>query len=107
MPEGLPFKPVGEVIRNFTLENGAVVLRPYFSQVELRRHEGGLVVMEVRPLVDYALSRLSIFANGVQIEEDARQTFIEQVERKMSEWGGAIRITKDSGLFIAQKVNFT
>jgi hypothetical protein len=63
--------------------------------------------MEVRPLVDYALSRLSIFANGVQIEEDARQTFIEQVERKMSEWGGAIRITKDSGLFIAQKVNFT
>lgn len=105
IPEGMPFVPVGEVIGNFTLENGADVLRPYFNQIELRRHEDGLVVREARPLVDYALSRLSIFANGLQIGEDGRRRFIERVERKMDELGGTIRITKDSGLFIARKVS--
>jgi SAM-dependent methyltransferase len=103
MPEGLPFKPVREVIGNFTLENGGELLERFFGNVELRRHVDGLAVTEVRPLVDYALSRLSIFADGVQIGEDVRQMFIERVARKMNEMGGMIRITKDSGLFIAQK----
>jgi SAM-dependent methyltransferase len=103
MPEGLPFKPVGEVIGNFTLENGGGLLEQFFGRVELRRHEDGLEVTAVEPLVDYALSRLSIFADGVQIEAEGRQAFVERVERKMGELGGVIRITKDSGLFVARK----
>jgi SAM-dependent methyltransferase len=103
MPEGLPFKPVGEVIQGFTLENGTEALRPLFREVELRRHKDGLVVTEVRPLVDYALSRLSIFADTVLIDDSARQRFEEKVARKMDEAGGAVRIRKDSGLFIARK----
>ena len=103
MPEGLPFKPVGEVIGNFTLENGGGLLEQFFGSVELRRHEDGLEVTAVEPLVDYALSRLSIFADGVQIGEEVRRSFIERVKTKMHEQGGVIKITKDSGLFIARK----
>ncbi len=103
MPVGLPFKPVGEVIGKFTLENGLGILRKYFSEIELRRHQDGLIVTEVRPLVNYALSRVSIFADAAEIRQDVRHKFIEMVEKKMDENGGVIRITKDSGLFIARK----
>jgi SAM-dependent methyltransferase len=102
-PEDIPFKPVGEVIGKFTLQNGGELLGRIFGEVELRRHKDGLLVTEAEPLVDYALSRLSIFTDEVQIGEDVRQMFIERVECKMDESGGAVRITKDSGLFIARK----
>jgi ubiquinone/menaquinone biosynthesis C-methylase UbiE len=102
-PEGLPFQPVGEVIGKFTLQNGGEQIERLFEEVELRRHEDGLVVTEVRPLVEYALSRISIFAGETPISHQIRQEFMEQVAQKMAYSGGAIRITKDSGIFIGRK----
>lgn len=102
-PEEVPFRPVGEVIGQFTLQNGGEKLGRFFAKVELRRHKDGLLVTEARPIVDYSLSRLSIFAGKVQIEEKVRRNFIEKVERMMRKQGGVIQITKDSGLFIARK----
>lgn len=103
-PESVPFMPVGEVIGKFTLQNGGERIGRIFGDVELRRHEDGLVVTEVKPLVDYALSRISIFAGEATVNQKMRQRFMEQVAQKMDELGGSIRITKDSGLFIARKV---
>lgn len=103
MPAELPFKPVGEVIGNFTLENGTGLLKAFFDEIEMRRHGDGLRVTEVQPLVDYALSRVSIFAAEDEIGEEVRQRFVVRVQKKMDENGGMIRITKDSGLFIARK----
>ena len=102
-PKEIPFRPVGEVIGKFTLENGGELLRPYFKEIELRRHKDGLLVTEAEPIVDYSLSRLSIFTEGIQIGEDKWQEFIEKVKVRMDESGGAIRITKDSGIFIARR----
>ncbi len=58
---------------------------------------------EVEPLVDYALSRLSIFAGRVRVGDEQRRQFVDKVAGEMAENGGVIRITKDSGLFIARK----
>jgi SAM-dependent methyltransferase len=99
----IPHKPVGQVIANFTLENGKVVLDHFFAGVELRKHDDSLVVTEVAPLVEYALSRSTIFAGRAQVDENKRQAFTEHVKVKMREQGGVIRITKDSGLFMASK----
>jgi hypothetical protein len=79
-------QPIGEVKLNFRLQNGADLLRPYFADIELRRFDDGLLVTEVEPLVNYALSRLP---------------FENQITAVMQEQDGTFPITKDTGLFIA------
>jgi SAM-dependent methyltransferase len=81
---------------DFTLENGQAQLSAWFSRIELRRYLDALVVTEVEPLVDYILStvRLSL---GDRQRADLRRFIQAQMELS----GGAIHITKDSGMFIA------
>lgn len=102
LPSSMPHAPVGEVIAGFTLENGQETLERYFPRVELCRREDALVVTEAAPLVAYCLSRSSIFAEGAQIDGGKRAAFAAHVEATLRERRGAIRITKDSGLFVAK-----
>jgi hypothetical protein len=94
---------VGQVIANFTLENGKGLLERFFADVELRRYDDALVVTEVAPLVRYALSRSTLFAGQAQVDEGKKQAFTKHVTALMRGQGGVIQITKDSGLFIASK----
>jgi ubiquinone/menaquinone biosynthesis C-methylase UbiE len=90
----------------FSLENGAGQLSPWFSEVTRRRYEDSLDVTEVRPLVEYLLS-------GSAADTAARELDADEFDRRVSELTerlereltsrGAIHITKDTGLFIARK----
>lgn len=83
----------------FTLENGGEQLARYFSRVERIDFEDGLVVTEVEPLVQYALSGW-VGKKWIEPgrEAELRSAISERIERE-----GAFRITKSVGLFVASK----
>ncbi len=85
-------------IQPFMLENGLCQLQEFFGMVELSRYDDNLRVTEVEPIMAYIRSgiRAVYFSETefAQIEKDLR----EQHARD-----GEIFITKDSGLFLAQK----
>jgi len=82
----------------FLLENGLEQLQEFFSNVEMSRYDDNLRVTEVEPILAYVRSgiRATYFSETefAQIEKELR----EKLERD-----GEIFITKDSGLFLAQK----
>jgi ubiquinone/menaquinone biosynthesis C-methylase UbiE len=80
----------------FTLENGAEQIARYFSRVELRRYEDALVVTEAKPLLAYMLSGSAKSA----LDEERIRGIAEFVDDELAT-RGALRITKDSGLFVA------
>ena len=81
---------------DFTLENGQAQLSEWFHTIELRRYIDALVVTEAAPLVDYILSsvRLSL---GIKQRAGLSRYIQEQLDHN----GGSIRISTDSGMFIA------
>ena len=81
----------------FSLENGAPQLSRCFAEVTLRRYPDGLVVTEPGPFIAYVLSMIRAPA----IQENP-EPFVRAVEQAISSQG-AIRVTKDTGLFIATK----
>lgn len=89
----------------FGLETGSGQLAPWFSEVELRRFEDSLVVTQAEPLVAYVLStnRAHEILSGLPKDEIDRRVLDlgAALEREIAECG-AIRITKDPGLFIAR-----
>jgi len=88
----------GVATEEFTLENGAAQLAPYFSSVLLRRQENALVVTEAQPLVEYILSGQ---AARVFVGERLEQ-LRSLIEQRLAEHG-AISITSVSGLFVASQ----
>jgi hypothetical protein len=82
--------------RSFTLETGAAELARWFAHVNLRRYEDGLVVTDAAPLVAYVLSGLF----GASFSDEQSTAFRRFVEDEVAA-RGAIRITKDSGVFEA------
>ena len=99
-PDAATKEPTG-----FSLENGAAQLSQWFLGVSLRRYEAALVVTEAAPLMKYLLSGASAdAAREAGPEELARRaaslrTFLDE---KLAE-RGEIRITRDSGLFVARR----
>ena len=85
---------------SFSLENGEAMLREHFASVALRRYEDGLHVTEAQPLVDYVLSMLNHFTS--QVDRPAVEEFKREIEETIQR-DGAIKITKETGLFIAEK----
>lgn len=79
----------------FLLESGPAHLSRCFSTVTCHRYGDGLVVTEVEPLVDYVLS-------GLEAAEHRRDELRAFVESEFQRQGAAIRITKDSGILVAQ-----
>lgn len=82
--------------RGFGLENGAEQLARHFSRVNLDRYEDGLVITEAGPLMAYILS--------MPMDAVPPQTDIDRLARDIEERiaaDGAIRIAKETGLFIA------
>lgn len=83
----------------FRLENGRAALEPYFNTIELHLYADSLWVTEVEPLLAYAFSM-------IKPEMDVPETAVAQLRdawtAKIKAEGG-IHISKDSGIFEAQK----
>jgi SAM-dependent methyltransferase len=96
-------EPVGgPLISSFALENGREQFEPYFSRVELLNFEDGLedglVVTEAGPLADYILST----SYGERAGAWDRDEIVAYLENLMGK-EGEIRISKVSGMFVAEK----
>ncbi len=83
---------------DFSIENGQAQLSLWFERIELRRYEDALLVTEVEPLVDYILSTVRL-----NPRDERRADLRRYIQAQMNANGGAIRITKDSGMFVAGK----
>ena len=102
-PGFMPHAPTREVIGQFTLDNGGAALEAYVGPAMLDRFDSALVVTEAEPLVAYILSRASIIMPIDTISDEQRTAFTRRIAARMSEQGGAIRISKETGLFITTK----
>ena len=82
----------------FGLENGTEQLGEFFRSVAVRRFENELVVTESGPIVEYVFSSRSINENYLNPEKKGIfKNYLDGILRR----DGHIRVTKDSGLFIA------
>ena len=83
---------------SFTLENGAEQLKPFFSGVSLSRYEDNLRVTELKPLIAYIRSMVSVS----DLQEDKLETLTQEFKTSLEE-NGEVFVTKASGLFEAVK----
>jgi len=90
----------GSPAHSFRLENGAAQLAQFFDRVALQRYDDALVVTEAGPIVAFvASSDPRGLLSGLR-----RAEFTRFIERDLQSQGGAIRITKDSGIFEAYRL---
>jgi ubiquinone/menaquinone biosynthesis C-methylase UbiE len=86
-----------ESTARFGLESGEAYMRNAFSEVKLERYTDALVITEAEPLMDYICSmRVRSRITDEQIAALRRHLENEIATR------GEIRMTKDSGMFIAR-----
>jgi SAM-dependent methyltransferase len=84
---------------NFRLENGAELLRLYFSSVTVDRYEGALNVTEVEPLMAYILSMTAL--RGISMDGGRLESLYRLLQQEIARQG-AIHITESTGLFICR-----
>jgi 2-polyprenyl-3-methyl-5-hydroxy-6-metoxy-1,4-benzoquinol methylase len=80
------------------LESGEAYMRRAFSEVTLERYPDSLVITEAAPLMDYICS---MRVRG-RITDEQIAALRQHVEREIATHG-EIRMTKDSGVFIARR----
>ena len=83
----------------FGLENGEETLKEYFSNVQLKKYDDALIVDQAQPLVDYIMS---CHGNQSEVIGPRLNEFKQYIEKLINEQG-AIRITKQAGLFVCRK----
>lgn len=96
--QGQPFTSVN-VQNTFKLDDGYKQLAPFFKEVWVKRYEDALMVTEVEPLVAYTLSMTASRRPDIESYIPALRDFY----RREMDYTGAIRISKDPGLFIARR----
>lgn len=84
--------------KNFSLQNGADQLSPWFPNVSLHTYEDALVITEAEPLVQY----LQSMAGKMDLDEVKIESFKNLVDAQLKD-KGAIHVTKSPGLFKAIK----
>jgi len=87
----------GNGLESFTLESGGQQIAQYFPDVALSRYEDGLEVNELEPLLAYILS------SKLDLTGERMEQFRKYLEGEFALHSGIMRITKDSGIFIAHK----
>jgi ubiquinone/menaquinone biosynthesis C-methylase UbiE len=96
-PFAPPSSPTNAAVAlGFDLENGMAQLAPLFARVTLERFADALVVTEAAPLIAYVLSMPAAY----QPAPEQLDAFTRCVEGEIAA-NGAIRITKEAGLFVA------
>lgn len=90
------YTPLQSLASAFGLENGKKQLNEYFDDVRVMKYENHLEVIEALPLVNFVLSSSNVILdNEIENFTDYIANIIENQ--------GKIVITKDSGMFIAEK----
>jgi ubiquinone/menaquinone biosynthesis C-methylase UbiE len=93
-------------ISNFSLETGAEQLSAHFPEISIRHYEDALVVTEAKPLVDYALSAMTVQEATARLpvaELRARVSRLtSDLDRELASQG-EIRISKHTGMFLARR----
>ena len=84
----------------FGLENGQKQLYQSFNQVKMIKYENSLEITETEPVVDYLLS-----FGGNEKLKGKRKDF-ENYIKGILEKDGMIKVTKDTGMFIATKTEY-
>jgi len=84
----------------FLLETGGAELERWFDHVELRRYPNALLVDEAEPLVAFILS----MAHADDFDAKQRAALHAHIEQQIAAHG-SLRITKDTGVFVATKGN--
>ncbi len=81
----------------FGLENGKIILEPYFKKIETLIHDDYLLVNDVNDIINYILS-----CHGNQSEFILKdyESFKKYMEKKVK---NEIKITKAAGIFICRK----
>jgi ubiquinone/menaquinone biosynthesis C-methylase UbiE len=87
-----------ESTTRFGLESGDAYMRRAFSEVTLERYPDSLVVTEAAPLLDYICS----MRMRSRITDEQIAALRQHVEHEIAT-RGEIRMTKDSGVFIARR----
>ncbi len=83
----------------FKLESGLELLSSWYGQIELRRFESNLAVTEAEPIVAFILASVK----PESIDEQKEQLLRALVEQELAQQHEVIHITKDAGIFIADK----
>lgn len=81
---------------SFSLDNGAMLLAPYFQDIQLKRYDSSLVITEPEPLADHILS--TNHALPVQEAQRVRKYFDDYFKTHND-----LTLTIDTGLFIAKR----
>lgn len=101
-PGDYPASRDSREVLGFNLEQGGEELARVFAWVELRRYEDGLVVTEAGPLVDYLISMGGMADRRGRHTDEDRARLVADVRGEIAR-GRAIRITKSTGLFVAER----
>ncbi len=91
--------PDQKPVMNFSLENGAELLKQHFEHIALDRYEDSLLVSEVQPLYDYICSMSGLTNLNHELLPQLRHYLTQEIGQR-----GKIVINKDSGMFIARGI---
>lgn len=90
-----------KLYKKFGLENGREILKPYFNKIVMHPYHDYLLVDEAEPIVQYILS---CHGNQNEYLNDRYEEFKNFIQDKI-EKQGALKITKESGIFICSDEN--
>lgn len=93
----IPF--VVEIVRNFSLEDGPSEVAEWFSEVEVRRYNDGLMVDDVNALIEFILSMSTVFS----LEDERKAELSGFIKERFAEQGGVVKIQKDMGMICARR----
>jgi len=87
-------------VSEFTIENGAAQLDPFFSEIHCDHFPDALEVTQVEPLLAYILSMT--MPSEVHLSQSQVNNLTQFLESQITQHG-SFHITKSTALFIAQK----
>lgn len=85
--------------RSFSLQEGDQPLKEHFAEVTMHPFRNAIVVDSVQPVLDYVASMITIPAERFSGEKEQRLR--AELERRIAA-DSAIRIEKESGVFVAR-----
>lgn len=83
------------ISRAFTLQNGAAILKKFFTEVEMLEYKDSLEVTDADDMVDYIYSLSGMAALADVPKEDIRDILIENMQ------DGILKVPKEYGMFIS------
>ena len=84
--------------KNFTLQNGQEILKPFFSDIQKLNYEDSLAVTEIDDLIDYIYSLSSMSTLSTVPKNEIRDVLTKHAVN------GVLTVPKEYGMFCCRKV---